>query len=127
MLLLQAVLELEDGPTDTVSSVSISTVLGDGTGFLHLQPGDRFYVEFSPYESVRSSPPCNFIIEEGSELWLPQDFRVIGKASPAIDFQGHMTGVFNLTLAEGRQVNIGDEATNSRYVAGEYVDSPQGQ
>ena len=120
-------LEIEDGPSDTVSSVSIHTVLGDSTGFLHLQSDDRFYVEFSPYESVRSSPPCNFIIDEGSELWLPQDFRVVGKASPAVDFQGHMAGVFNLTLAEGREMHIGERATNSRYIVGEYVNSPQGQ
>jgi hypothetical protein len=91
-----------------------------------MQTTDRFYVEFNPYRAVRSSPPCNFIVDEGSELWLSQDFRVVGKALPAVDLRGHMTGVFNMTLSEERHVNVGDQATNSRYLGGEYVYSPTG-
>ena len=118
--------QLADSPGHIVSSVSIHSVLGDGTGYLHMQQTDRFYVEFNPYHTTRSSPPCNFIIDEGSELWLSQDFRVVGMASPAVDLRGHMTGVFNMTLAEERFVDVGEQATNSRYVGGEYVYSPAG-
>ena len=120
-------MQIQDGPDHAIDSINIDLVLGDATGLMHSQSGHRFYVEFNPYHAIRSSPPCNFLVEDGSELWLSQDFRVIGKRSPAVDLQGHMTGVFNITLAEGRNMDIGIAATNSRYQDGEYVYSPQGR
>ncbi len=120
-------LEISDGLPQPVKHLSITRMLGDGTGYLHLQAGQVFYVDFEPYLAVRSSPPVNFRVDAGSEVWLSQDFRVVGHATPAFVLDGHMTGVYNLTVAESRQVTVNESTSNSRYVNGEYVTSPPGK
>ena len=38
----------------------------------------------------------------------------------------HKSGVYNITLEEGRVLVMGEQATNARYMGGKYVNSPQG-
>ena len=110
----------------TIDTLNVGIVLGDRTGFFHLKQAQKFYVEFEPFLPVRSSPPCNFLVDEGSELWLSQDIRVIGVNEPAVQLDGHMSGVYNITLEEGRMLVMGEQATNARYIDGKYVRSPEG-
>jgi len=110
----------------TIDTLNVGVVLGDRSGFFRLQSSQKFYIEFEPFLPVRSSPPCNFIVDEGSELWLSQDIRVIGTNNPAVLLNGHMSGVYNITLEEGRVLVMGEQATNARYMGGKYVSSPQG-
>ena len=48
-----------------------------------MQDGQRMYVEYDEYALIRSSPPVNFIIKEGAEMWASADFKVIGTAETA--------------------------------------------
>ena len=125
-ILFQALLEIDNSEDSSISSLNIGLMLGDMTGTLHMRSTQKCYVEFEPLLPKRSSPPCNFIIDAGSEIWLSHDFRVIGRADVAMQLDGHMSGVYNVTLEDGRKMQLGVNASNSRYVEGEYVRSPPG-
>ena len=109
-----------------IRKLNLGLVLGDRTGALHLQKMQTFYVEYNQYKVLRSSPPCRFLVDEGSELWVSADFRLIGIGNHALKLDGHLAGVLNLTLAQERRVFISETASNSRLVAGTHVTLEQG-
>ena len=121
----QAMFQIANG-TAPVSQVNLPLILGDKTGFLDIQNKQKFYVEFSEYHTIRSSPPVNFLVEFGSELWLSADFRVVGATQPALKVKGHLSGVYNLTASEGRHIYFDVGTTNARMVDGKYVNAPKG-
>ena len=123
---LQALLEIDDNKDSSISSLNIGMMLGDMTGTLHLRPSQQFFVEFDSFVPKRSSPPCNFVVDAGSEVWLSHDFRVIGRGNVAVQLDGHMSGVYNITLEDGRKMSLGINSSNSRYIEGKYVQSPPG-
>ena len=110
----------------SLDSINIGEVFGDMSGFLDVATDQDFYIEFRRYESVRSSPPVNFILQAGGTAYVCQDFRIIGTHDPAFDFEGNLRGPFNLTLASGRHVDIADTATNAVLRDGDYSTSPAG-
>ena len=110
----------------SLTSINLGRILGDASGFLDVQADQEFFIEFRSHESVRSSPPANFILREGGTAFVCQDFRVVGTHDPAIDFQGNLHGPFNLTLDTGRHVSITDTATNAVLRSGQYSTSPEG-
>ena len=124
---LQALLEIDNSRDSSISSLNIGVVLGDMTGTLHLSRSHKFYIEFDSFVPKRSSPPCNFIVDAGSEVWLSHDFRVIGRGNVAVQLDGHMSGVYNVTLEDGRKMSLGINSSNSRYIEGKYVQSPPGE
>lgn len=81
-LLFQAMLEIGPG-TDNITSVNIDYVMGDKTGYLHMKHGQTAYLEYSAYSLLRSTPPINFRIDQGSQIWLSSDFKVYGTHVPA--------------------------------------------
>ena len=117
---------IDNSEDSSISSINIGMLLGDRTSTLHMRSSQTFYIEFAPLFPKRSSPPCNFIVDYGSEIWLSHDFRVIGLADIAVQLNGHMSGVYNITLEEGRKMLLGVNASNARYIAGKYVLSPEG-
>lgn len=121
----QVMLEIADGG-DTIDMINLGLVLGDKSGYLHIQNLQKFYVEFDKFGVLRSSPPCNFIVRYGGELWASADFRLIGNEIPVLDLDGHIAGVMNLTLDESRVVYIAETATNSRWMGSQYVTLPGG-
>ena len=119
-------LEIDNSRDSSISSLNIGMMLGDMTGTLHLRPSHKFYIEFDALLPKRSSPPCNFIVDASSELWLSHDFRLIGLADVAMQLNGHMSGVYNITLEDGRKMLLGLNSSNARYIEGKYVQSPPG-
>lgn len=113
-------LEIADGG-DNIDTINLGLILGDKSGYLHIQYKQKFYIEFDKFSVLRSSPPSNFIVRYGGEMWASADFRLIGSEVPALDLDGHLAGVMNLTLDEGRAVHIAQTATNSRWMGGQYV------
>jgi hypothetical protein len=113
-------LEIANGG-DNIKTINLGLILGDKSGYLHIQNKQKFYVEFDAYSVLRSSPPSNFIVRNGGELWLSADIRLIGNQIPALDLDGHLAGVMNLTLDEERIVHVADTASNSRWMGGKYV------
>ena len=120
--MLQALIQIEK----SVSRINIALVLGDGTGTLHTRKNDKYFIEFSEFFALRSSPPTNIKVDSEGEIWLSQDFRVIGKGRPAISLYGHIAGVHKLTLSQNRQISIFDTASNSRLIDGKYVNGLEG-
>ena len=59
--------------------------MGDETGYLHMQDGQRMYLEYDEFSVLRSAPPVNFIIDDGSEMWASADFKIIGAANTAFE------------------------------------------
>lgn len=113
-------LEIADGGSD-IDKLNIELVMGDMTGYIHIQDQQQFYVEFDAYSVLRSSPPSNFIVRNGGQMWTSADLRLIGLGKVTLDLDGHLAGALNLTLEEDRVVTIGVTATNSRWIGGEYV------
>ena len=109
-----------------IRKLNLGLVLGDNTGVLHLQNTQKFYIEYNQYKLLRSSPPCSFLVDEGSELWASADFRLIGLGNPTLKLDGHLAGVMNLTLGQDKRVVISETASNSRLVAGTHVTLEQG-
>ena len=88
-------------------------MFGDGSGFIHIQPQQTIYVSVSQYQARATAPPVNFLLDRGGVLWASPDLRIVGVAEPAVRFDGHLAGVYNLTLEAGRVVSVGAGATNS--------------
>ena len=99
---LQAVFQITDLKLSKHPSISVVTVLGDGSSILHVRKNQTFYIEFQEFTRRRSFPPVNFRVEYSGELMLVSDFHVSGKKNPAFDIEGRISGVSNLTLTEGR-------------------------
>ncbi|WAR26297.1 TENX-like protein [Mya arenaria] len=125
MLNKNAMLEIGPG-TESITSLNLDLVMGDRSGYLHLQNGQTVFVEYSTYATLRSSPPVNFRIDEGSNIWLSADFKVIGEQQPAMQLDGHLVGVMNLTLEEAVSLYISDTASNSKIVNAQLSTYPNG-
>lgn len=93
---------------------------------LYLQRTQTFYIEYDQYQVLRSSPPCSFLVDGGSEMWASADFRLIGLGNPVLKLDGHLAGVLNLTLGHQRRVEISETASNSRLVGGIHVTFEKG-
>ncbi|KAK3576663.1 hypothetical protein CHS0354_004948 [Potamilus streckersoni] len=121
-LLLQneALLQIAEG-SDNITSINLDLILGDGSGVLHMQSGQSFYIEYDEYSILRSSPPVRYDVDHGAKMYASADLRLIGKHQPVLRLGGHLAGVMNLTLEEGRVVQIGENATNSRIKDGKHV------
>lgn len=75
---------LEIGPGSAgITSINIDQQYGDKSGYLHMQDGQTAYMEYSEFSLLRSTPPVNFVIDEGSQVWLPTDFKIVGTQTPA--------------------------------------------
>ena len=83
-------------------SISVVTVLGDGSSVLHVMKNQTFFIEYEEFTRRRSFPPVNFKVDYSGEVMLVSDVHVAGKKNPAFDLEGRITGVSNLTLTEGR-------------------------
>jgi len=76
---------LEIGPgTASIDSINFDLVMGDKSGYLHLQNTQTAFLEYSTYSALRSAPPINFRIDEGSSIWVSSDFKLIGQQIPAV-------------------------------------------
>ena len=98
----QAIFQIADLEQSKRPSISVVTVLGDGSSILHVLKNQTFYIEYEEFTRRRSFPPVNFKVEYSGELMLVSDFHVAGKKDPALHLEGRITGVSNLTLAENR-------------------------
>jgi len=68
-------LEIADGGSD-IDKLNIELVMGDMTGYIHIQDQQQFYVEFDAYSVLRSSPPSNFIVRNEHINILPESNAV---------------------------------------------------
>ncbi|XP_072025321.1 uncharacterized protein [Amphiura filiformis] len=105
-------------------SVSAQTILGDATGMLHIQGNQIFYVEYTQAAVHRALPPVNFQVDQYGELFLVPDFRIIGLHDPPFYLDGQLSGVYNLTAAEEKEIVIGPHATNAQLNNGSYIEEP---
>ena len=76
--MFQAQIELGPG-TESISTVNFDYVMGDGSGIMCMQDGQRMYLEYDEFSVLRSAPPVNFIIKENAEVWASSDFKVVGE------------------------------------------------
>ena len=83
-------------------SISVVTVLGDGSSVLHVRRNQTFFIEYQEFTRRRSFPPVNFKVDYAGEVMLLSDVHVAGKKNPAFELEGRITGVSNLSLTEGR-------------------------
>lgn len=75
---------LEIGPgTSSIDSINLDLVMGDKTGYLHIKDTQTAFVEYSTYSALRSAPPINFRVDDGSSIWTSSDFKLIGEQIPA--------------------------------------------
>ncbi|KAK3755992.1 hypothetical protein QZH41_003345 [Actinostola sp. cb2023] len=81
-------------------SISVHTILGDGTSTLHIKQNQVFYIEYEEATQRRSFPKVNFQVDYGGEVVLVSDFHISGLKNPALILNGRITGVSNLTLTE---------------------------
>ena len=69
--------------TNSIDSINIDLQLGDKSGYLHLQNGQRGYLEYDEFSLIRSSPPVNMHLDAGAELWGSSDYKIVGSQVPA--------------------------------------------
>ena len=112
---LQAKIQIADGG-DNIKSLNLGLIMGDQSGYIYTQDTQKFFVEYDEFALLRSSPPVNFIVDHGSQMYVSTDLRLIGSETPALQLDGHLAGVLNLTLEEGRKMYMGETATNSRLI-----------
>ena len=120
----QAVFRIADVGVKGRSSISVKTVLGDGTATLHVQKNQSFFIEFQEFTRRRSFPPVNFKVDYTGEVILVSDFHVSGKKNPAFQLDGRISGVSNLSLAEGRVMLVGENASSALLRNKRYLETP---
>ena len=98
----QAVFKIADMGLNKRPSISVVTVLGDGSSVLHVTNNQTFFIEYEEFTRRRSFPPVNFKVDYTGEVMLVSDVHIAGKKNPAFELEGRITGVSNLTLTEGR-------------------------
>ena len=76
----------------------IHKFLGDRTGLLHLKPGQKLNAEYVASTTGYTVAPVSYLIDEGTEIRLPSTVTMLGTRTVV---RGLMTGVQNLTIAEG--------------------------
>ncbi len=120
-------LQIRSPDTDAdkmVPSVSAQTILGDATSMLHIQGNQTFYIEYTQAAERRALPPVNFQIDQYGELFLVPDFRIIGLHDRPFYLDGQLSGVYNMTVAEKKELVVGPHATNAQLNNGSYVEEP---
>ena len=100
--IFQAVFRIADMGLNKRPSISVVTVLGDGSSVLHVRKNQTFFIEYQEFTRRRSFPPVNFKVDYSGEVMLVSDVHVTGKKNPAFQLEGRISGVSNLTLTEGR-------------------------
>lgn len=105
-------------------SISVTTVLGDGSSYLHIMKNQTFFIEYQEFTRRRSFPPVNFKVEYSGELMLVSDFHVSGKKNPAFELEGRITGVSNLSLTEGRVLLAGENISSALLKNKVYIETP---
>ena len=105
-------------------SISVTTVLGDGSCYLHIRKNQTFFIEYQEFTRRRSFPPVNFKVEYSGELMLVSDFHVSGKKNPAFELEGRITGVSNLSLTEGRVLLAGENISSALLKNKVYIEIP---
>lgn len=119
---MQALFKI-DSP-DPFPSITVHTVISDGLSTFHIQPRQKFYIEYDEVTLRRSFPRINFILDYEGEVFLVPDFHVSGLKTPAFEFNGRMTGVSNLTLTENRVIQVGKTASTALMKRGNYTERP---
>lgn len=106
------------------ASVTINTVFSDGISTMHIQRHQKFFIEYDELAMRRSHPLINFKVDYEGELYLAPDFHVSGLINPALELNGRITGVANLTITENRLVTIGRNASSALIKKGKYTEEP---
>ena len=76
--------------------MNFDLVMGDKTGYFHMQDGQRLFIEYDEFSVLRSAPPVNLIIDNGSEIWASADFKIIGTASVAFEVCSTLTSIYQI-------------------------------
>lgn len=91
---------------------------GDKTGLLHLQTGQKLYSEFVASTTGYSVAPVSYQIDPNSEVFLPSTVIMLGTRT---QHAGRMTGVYNLTVAQGALVVFYSTAQTAVLENGKYM------
>jgi len=105
-------------------SITVHSLVSDGLSTIHIQPHQKFYIEYEEVAIRRSFPKVNIILDYKGEVFLVPDFHVTGLKSPAFEFNGRMTGVSNLTITENRLLRLGKNASTALMKRGNYTETP---
>ena len=121
---IQIIFQLQPAGNES-HELSILTVLGDSSGLVDINSSQTFYIEYTAAVDRRSVPPVNFHVSRDATVFLPADFRIIGDMDPPFYLDGQMMGVYNLTVGESRELQIGVHATSIQINNGSYLSTPQ--
>ena len=91
---------------------------------MHIQRQHKFFIEYDEVTMRRSYPPINFKVDYEGELFLVPDFHVSGLINPALELNGRITGVSNLTITENRLFAVGWNASSALTKKGNYTEEP---
>ncbi|KAH3880023.1 hypothetical protein DPMN_003935 [Dreissena polymorpha] len=103
-LLNQASLHLANDNRNTV--LDIYTMIGDGTGLLHMHANQKLFAEFRPNVRNAFLSGVNFIVDYKSEIIFPSITYIYGKGvlltgmseSRSVVINGRLTGIADLIM-----------------------------
>ena len=120
--LLEAVnhvfLELDGSHTELI----VHKFDGDRTGLMHLRSGQKLYSEYVASTTGYTVAPVSYSIDDGAEIVLPSTVILLGTRTR---HAGLMTGVHNLTAAEGATVVFYSTSQTAMLEGGHYVHMTQ--
>ena len=76
--------------------MNFDLVMGDKTGYFHMKDCQKLFIEYDEFSVLRSSPPANLIIDNGSEIWASADFKIIGTASVAFEVCSTLASIYQI-------------------------------
>lgn len=105
-------------------NLTIHKVIGDRTGFIHVHKNQVLTAEAKDARITTSRTLVNFKLDEGSEAIMPTVMHIVGLGSTAFDWNGRLTNVLYLHIANKRKVLIGPMSHTSLIINNErlYID-----
>ena len=90
---------------------------GDRTGLMHLKTSQKLYSEYVASTTGYTVAPVSYFIDAGAEIVLPSTVIMLGTRTQQA---GLMTGVYNLTVAEGASAVFYSTSQTAVLESGEY-------
>lgn len=90
---------------------------GDRTGLMHLKTTQKLYSEYVASTTGYTVAPVSYFIDAGAEIVLPSTVVLLGTRTKQA---GLMTGVYNLTVAEGAAAVFYSTARTAVLESGQY-------
>ena len=107
-------------PVARNASITVTKLVGDRSGRIHLLAGHTGFIERATTARTTTKTPANIWVDAGATVYMATTVYVLGSGRVALRWHGEIVGVQHLRVVAGRRVEMGAEARTSTLLDGVY-------